>query len=161
LPEGMGPSGAKLVGGLPPEIPSIGPRESKTFALQFLAQKTGQVVATYLRFDPQDGARTPVGSLQLAVGIGERGIALSPDSLVVPGAVDELPSPVGDAGMRVLGQAWSIANAPAGTLPRDVIRTSRTVVTLKALALAEAGLRVSLRQPKRAALRDVAFDFWG
>ena len=63
--------------------------------------------------------------------------------------------------MRVLGQAWSIAGAPAGTLPSDVVRTSRKVVTEKALALAEAGLRVSLGQNLTAALRDVAFDFWG
>lgn len=161
LPAGVGPSGAKLVGDLPPEIPSIGPRESKTFALQFLAQRTGQVVASYIKFDPLDGQQSPVGSLQLAVGIGERGIPLSPDTLVLPTAVDELPSTVVEAAMRVLGQAWSVANAPAGTLPRDVIRTSRTVVTQKALALAEAGLRVSLKQPERGALRDVAFDFWG
>jgi hypothetical protein len=63
--------------------------------------------------------------------------------------------------MRVLGQAWSIANAPGGTLSRDVVRTSRTVVTQKALALAEAGLRVSLGQREIDALRDVAFDYWG
>jgi hypothetical protein len=162
LPAGVGPSGARLVGDLPPEIPSIGPRESKTLTLQFLALRTGQVVASYLQFDPQDeDQQRPTGSLRLAVGIGERGVPLSPDTLVLPAAVDELPSTLVEAAMRVLGQAWSIANAPQGTLPRDVIRTSRTVVTQKALALAEAGLRVSLGQPERDALRDVVFDFWG
>jgi Carboxypeptidase regulatory-like domain len=162
LPAGVGPSGAKLLGNLPPEIPSIGPRESKTLTLQFLALKTGQVVASYLQFDPLDEEQQrPVGSLQLAVGIGERGIPLSPDTLVLPAAVDELPLSVVEAAMRVLGQAWSVANAPAGTLPSDVIRTSRAVVIQKALALAEAGLRVSLGQPERDALRDIAFDFWG
>src|SRR5262249_36158655 len=108
LPDGVASSGAKLVGELPPEIPSIGPRESKTLTLQFLAQRTGQVVASYLQFDPQDEEQQrPVGSLQLAVGIGERGVPLSPDTLVLPTAVDKLPSAVVDAAMRVLGQAWS------------------------------------------------------
>jgi len=45
--------------------------------------------------------------------------------------------------MRVLGQAWSVATA-SNTLPAGVISTSRTVVTQKALALAESGLRQSL-----------------
>ena len=161
LPEGMA-SGAQFLGPLPPEIPTIAARESKVFALSFLAQRTGQVVASYLRFDPADEQQQrPVGSLQLAVGVGERGVPLSPDTLVLPAAVDELPAPVVEAAMRVLGQAWSVANAPTGTLPRDVVRTTRTVVTRKALALAEAGLRVSLGQEALDALRDVAFDFWG
>ena len=118
-------------------------------------------MASYLRFDPEDGRRGRSASLQLAVGIGERGVPLSPDTLVLPAAVDALPATVVEAAMRVLGQAWSIANAPTGTLPRDVVRTNRTVVTQKALALAEAGLRVSLGQQTIDALRDVAFDFWG
>jgi hypothetical protein len=160
LPEGLA-SGAKFVGTLPPVFPTIAAREAKVFDLTFRAERTGQVVASYLRFDPQDGQTRPTGRLQLAVGIGERGIPLSPDTLVLPAAVDQLPAGVVEAAMRVLGQAWSVANAPTGTLPRDVVRTSRSVVTQKALALAEAGLRVSLGQKKIDALRDVAFDFWG
>lgn len=160
LPEGVA-SGATFVGSLPPAFPTIAAREAKVFELLFRAQKTGQVVASYLRFDPEDGVRRPVGHLQLAVGIGERGVPLSPDTLVLPAAVDALPASVVEAAMRVLGQGWSIANAPTGTLPRDVVRTNRSVVTQKALALAEAGLRVSLGQEQIDALRDVAFDFWG
>jgi hypothetical protein len=62
--------------------------------------------------------------------------------------------------MRVLGHAWSVANAPSGTLPKTVVRTSRTVVTQTALALAEAGLRVTLGQPPLEAVRDIGVDFW-
>ena len=71
---------------------------------------------------------------------------LSPDTLVLPAAVDELPARVVEAAMRVLGQAWSIANAPSGTLPARRDAHEPQVVTQKALALAEAGLRVSLGQ---------------
>jgi hypothetical protein len=160
LPEGS-TSGAKFVGTLPPVIPTIGPGESKTFDLQYLSQRTGQVVASYLRFDTEGGQQQPTGSLHLSVGIGERGVPLSPDTLVLPTAVDELPATVVEAAMRVLGQAWSVANAPGGTLPKGIVRTNRNVVTQKALALAEAGLRISLGQKRLDALRDVAFDFWG
>src|SRR6185436_16790083 len=116
------------------------------------------VVASYLHFDTSDGAS---GSVKFTLGVGERGIPLSPDTLVLPSSVDALPGPVIDAAMRVLGQAWSIANAPAGTLPRGVLRTSKTVVTEKALGLAEAGLRVNLGEPLSDSLRNLAFDFYG
>ena len=156
-PSTLSTSGAQFVGDPPPSIPEIAPGQSATFELDFVAQVTGQVTASYLRFE----AGQATGSLQLAVGIGPRGVPLSPDTLVLPAAVDELPPPVVKAAMRVLGQAWSVAGAPAGTLPSDVVRTSRKAVTEKGLALAEAGLRVSLGQSLTAALRDVAFDFWG
>ena len=156
-PSTLSTSGAQFVGDPPPAIPEIPAGQSATFELDFVAQLTGQVTASYLRFE----AGHATGSLQLAVGIGPRGVPLSPDTLVLPAAVDALPPPVVKAAMRVLGQAWSVAGAPAGTLPSDVVRTSRKVVTEKALALAEAGLRVSLGQNLTAALRDVAFDFWG
>ena len=96
------------------------------------------------------------GQIHFTLGVGERGVPLSPDTLVLPNAVDQIPPGVVSAAMRVLGQAWSIANAPAGTLPATVIRTSKTVVTQKALALAEAGLRVQLGEPLDDALRDLA-----
>lgn len=156
-------SGALLV--TPPEemprIDSLGPGESDSFELKFLSQKTGQVVASYLEFKTDSEHETPTGSIELSVGIGERGVPLSPDTLVLPAAVDELPSSVVRAAMRVLGQAWSIANAPGGTLPSNVRSISRNVVSQKALALAEAGLRVQFGQSTLDAVRDVAFDYWG
>src|SRR5262249_44458338 len=66
-----------------------------------------------------------------------------------------------DAAMLVLGEGWSIANAPPGTLPSGVIPTNKSVVTKKALALAEAGLRVGLGQPVGDAVRDLLGDFYG
>ena len=53
--------------------------------------------------------------------VGERGVPLSPDTLVLPAAVDALPASVLEAAMRVLGQGWSIANARQviGYAPQD------------------------------------------
>jgi hypothetical protein len=93
--------------------------------------------------------------------VDDRGVPLSPDTLVLPTTVDKLPHSLVEAVMRVLGQGWSIAGASAGTLPAGVIKTSKAVVTLKALAFAEAGLRVQLGQDAKAAIRDLVFDFYG
>ncbi|HKC10849.1 MAG TPA: hypothetical protein VKI41_02200, partial [Vicinamibacteria bacterium] len=151
-------SGVKLLSDPSQAIATLKPGDSTTLEFDFLSQKTGQVVASYLHLTTQDGS---TGELKFTLGIGERGIPLSPDTLVLPAAIDSLPTDVVDAAMRVLGQAWSVANAPAGTLPRGVTRTSKTVVFQKGLALAEAGLRVDLGENLSDALRDIGFDFYG
>ena len=151
-------SGVTLVSGLSPVIPTLNAGDSTTLTFQFLSLRTGQVVASYLNFDTQDGT---TGNLAFTLGVFANGTPMSPDTLVLPSAVDNLPTDVVDAAMRVLGQAWSVATAAPGTLPAGVIPTTRTVVTQKALALSEAGLRQSLGEPLPNALRDLAVDFFG
>jgi protocatechuate 3,4-dioxygenase beta subunit len=151
-------SGARLVSDPTQSIDTLQGRDSRTLEYTFVSERTGAVVATYLKFDTTNGT---TGDLKFTLGVGERGVALSPDTLVLPSAVDSLPQSVVEAAMRVLGQAWSISNAPAGTLPSDVTGISKVVATQKALALAEAGLRVSLGQPVAGAIRDLLFDFHG
>lgn len=151
-------SGLVLLGDPSQSITTLKPRDAKTLSFLFEAQRTGKVVASYLRLETQDGS---TGQLNFTIGVGERGVPLSPDTLVLPAAVGNLPADVVDAAMRVLGQAWSIANAPAGTLPAGVVRVSKTVATQKALALAEAGLRVKLGQSEDDAVRDLITDFYG
>ena len=50
-------------------------------------------------------------------GIGELSIPLSPDTLVFPRSVDQLPAALIDPAKRLLGLAWSIAKSPNGTPP--------------------------------------------
>jgi hypothetical protein len=150
-------SGARLVSDQTVHIDTLRTGDSKTVAFELESQKTGQVVASYLKLD---GPGQSGGTLRFALGVGERGVPLSPDTLVLPAAVDEVPSQVLDAAMRLLGQAWSVANAPSGTLPRGVLRTSKSVVVVKALALAEAGLRISLGQDIAGSLASLDYDFF-
>lgn len=151
-------SGARIVGGGTKTIDTLQPGDSKTLAFELDSDVTGQVVATYLQLDPRTDS---TARLKFTVGVGERGVVLSPDTLVLPAQVSALPGSVVDAAMRVLGQAWSIANAWPGTLPGGVARIDRTVVKAKALALAEAGLRITLGEPQANAVRDLLTDFSG
>lgn len=150
-------SGAHLTGPASVVVNTLAGGDAKTVAFEFVSDRTGEVVASYLNFT---GPGT-TGNIAFTVGVGERGLRLSPDTIALPTQVSQLPAPVVNAAVRVVGQAWSIANAPAGTLPAGVIRTSKTVVLEKALALAEAGLRVSLGQPQVTAVRDLLPDFFG
>ena len=151
-------SGMTLVGSGSQSIDTLRTGDARTLEYRFVSQRTGQVFATYLNFDT--GAPGG-GRLNFTLGVGERGIALSPDTLVMPNGTDNLPAGVVAAAMRVIGQAWSISNAPTGTLPPEVIRISRAVTTQKTLALAEAGLRATLGQASSDAVRDLVFDFYG
>jgi len=150
-------SGLILQGDATKSIPTLKAGDARSLEFEFVAQRTGKVVATYLKFDTQSGSS---GRLNFTIGVGERNVPLSPDTLVLPASTDGLPANVVDAAMRVLGQAWSVANAPAGTLPVGVTRVSGQVAVKKALALAEAGLRVTLGQTSDAAVRDLLYDFY-
>lgn len=142
------------------DVATLHPRDSVTFEFKFVAERTGQVIAKYLKLTGSDATGSR-GTLQFTLGVGERGVPLSPDTLALPASVDKLPAEVVQKAMRVLGQAWSIAKAPAGSLPSGVRSISPPAVVKKALALAEAGLRTSFGQPKNDAVRDVLLDFYG
>lgn len=151
-------SGAVLLNEDTQAIATLQPGASQMLKFHFRSLRTGKVVATYLHLDTENGT---TGSLQFSLGVDSRNVPLSPDTLSLPASLSSLPVDVIDAAMRVLGEAWGVANAPAGTLTPGVIRISRAVVTGKALALAEAGLRQSLGQSVSDVLKDIAFDFWG
>ncbi len=152
-------SGLELVAGAPASqrIETLQPGELATLAYNFKALRTGQVVASYLRFD---GESAVDGSVHFTLGVAD-GVPLSPDTLVLPASVDALEPSIVRAAMRVLGQAWSIAKAPAGTLAPGIRRIRGSVVIEKALLLAEAGLRVQLGENHDSAVRGLLFDFYG
>jgi len=159
-------SGLQLLSDAEQSVLQIAAGEAHSFEYEFKSLKTGKVVATYLRFDPEPGVNVQ-GRVDFTIGVTDEGVPLSPDTLVLPASVNLLPGAVTYQAMRVLGQAWSIANAPRGSLPARVTRITRGTVEQKALALAEAGLRVTLRDADDRdaalgeALRDLALDFWG
>lgn len=151
-------SGTVLAGPLPAPIPTLKPGDSTTLKYHFKSSTNGAVVASYLKFNTVDGT---TGSLNFTMGVYPNGTPFSPDTIVLPSTIDNLPPDVVSAAMRVLGQAWSVATAPGGALPAGVLPTSTAVVTRKAQALAEAGLRQTLGEPLGNVLRDLGPDFWG
>ena len=82
------------------------------------------------------------GGIRLFTGVGERGVPLAPNAIVLPTSTDALPPSLVAAAQRVLGQAFSIATAPAEALPPDVLFVRRQTVIDRGLELAEAGQRL-------------------
>lgn len=135
-------------------IDTILPGSSGTVKFRLVSQRTGAVTAT--AFESPDVA----GRFILRTGVGENSIPLSPDSLILP-YTGSLPDDLITAAVGLLGQAWSVATAPAGALPASVLPISKQTVTSRAYDLSEAGLRVLIGDSLVKAAEDLAFDFYG
>jgi hypothetical protein len=103
-------SGAHLLSPGTQTIDRLAPGDSGTLEYRFRSEVTGAVVASYLRFETSGGVDV-TGRLNFTLGVGERQVAHSPDTLVLPATVRALPTSVVSAAMRVLGHAWSAATA--------------------------------------------------
>ena len=149
-------SGAVFAGDEDPEkqIETILPGSSATIKYRLVAQRTGKVTAT------ATASEEVKGRFILRAGVGELGIPLSPDSLILP-YTRGLPADLVDATVGLLGQAWSVATAPAGALPADVLPIRRQTVVNHANFLSEAGLRLLLGDTNARAVGSLAFDLLG
>lgn len=137
-------------------LETLAPRDSHTFEFRMVSQQTGKVSATVLLAD--DGLN---GQFLLTTGVSEEGVPLSPNTLVLPQLANLLPPELAQPTMRLLGQAWSVATAPAGSLPPGIDRMSKVVVGYRSTDLAEAGLRVKFRDVLTRVVPDLLLDLLG
>src|SRR6185312_7981901 len=101
------------------------------------------------------------GRFALKTSVGELGVPLSPDSLVLPREAAALPLTLRNEALSLLGKAWAVATAPAAALPKDVKRLSKQIVFDRAVQIAEAGFRVALHEPVADSAAQLAMDFVG
>jgi hypothetical protein len=152
-------SGAELLNGdtgMRQFVTTIKRKDSATVKWRLRANTTGAVTATYVKVGDDVSA-----GLQLVTGVGDRNVPLSPDSLILPDPVKKLPPGVVDAARALLGQAWSVANAPAGSLPEGVAPIKKQVVIDRAVELGIAGIRVDFGEPTSVSLDTLVRDWLG
>ncbi len=137
------------------ELGTILPGQTATATFRIRSQRTGAI--TFSNITTSDDSL--VGRFRLHAGVDERGVALSPDTLVLPNFVDELPADLLAAANRVLGQALSVAKA--GQTPPGVLRVSTGYLKQKALELAEAGQRVRYGESLARVLPELLLDWQG
>lgn len=137
-------------------IDTLLPGDSFTQRFTLIAQKTGQVTAA--SFNSERGV---TGRFQLTTGVVERGVPASPNTIVLPETVRFLPDGLVSAALRVLGQGFSIATAPAGSLPAGVAFVRRQAIVDRALELGEAGQRAGFGEPVVEVLYDLLLDWLG
>ena len=111
---------------------------------------TGDVTFTSFTGDAALG-----GGIRLETGVDERGVPLAANAIVLPRSVDFLPASLIVAAQRVLGQAFSVATAPAEALPEGVLFVRRQTVIDRGVELAEAGERIKFGEPST-----IVQDLW-
>ncbi|HYG24635.1 MAG TPA: Ig-like domain-containing protein [Verrucomicrobiae bacterium] len=137
------------------ELGTLLPGETATATFRMRSLRTGAVSFSNLTTSDD----SVVGRFRLSMGVDERGVALSPDTIGMPSQVEALPPPLLFAANRVLGQALSIATA--AQLPPGVTRVTRSAVTRRVLDLAEAGQRLNYGDPAKRVFSDLLRDWQG
>ena len=149
-------AGAAVVGDAGRSIDSIPPGDSATVSFDLIARTTGRVTAATL-----DSDANVAGQFSLKTSVGELGVPVSPDSLILPKEANGLPAALRTASLGLLGKAWAVATAPAAALPKNVARMSKQIVLDRAVQVAEAGFRIQLHEPVPDSAAQLAFDFIG
>jgi hypothetical protein len=137
-------------------VPTIAAGDAETVRFELIARRNGRVTAAAF-----EGTPGVAGAFVLRTGVGDAGIPLSPDTLVLPSYVYDLPHGFLAEAERVLGLAHSVATAPAGQDVGIARRTGRSVVERRALQLAESGLRVRIGEETRTSLLELWLDWAG
>jgi len=150
-------SGAILAPGQNQTVPlnTILPGQSATAIYHMIAETTGQIVFS----DITTSDNSVVGRFNFTMGVDAQGVPLSPDTLVMPDYVNNLPSNLVVAATRVLGQALSIATA--AQLPPGIVSMGNPIITTRVLDLADAGQRLQYGDPLKRVLADLLRDWQG
>ena len=151
-----GISGAELTSDQSVTFDSIAPGQAATARFTLVARRTGEVT-----FSSFTGEAAAGGGIQLTTGVDERGVPLAPNAIVLPKSAGSLPPSLVTAAQRVLGQAFSIATAPAEALPAGVLFVKRQTVIDRGLDLAQAGERISFGEPIARVIQDLTLDWLG
>jgi hypothetical protein len=137
------------------ELGTLLPGQSATATFRLRSLRTGSVSFSNLTTSDD----SVVGRFRLSTGVDERGVALSPDTLLMPDQANSLPPALLLAANRVLGQALSVATA--GQVPPGTLRVGKSIITRRVLDLAEAGQRLSYGDPAERVFADLLRDWQG
>lgn len=150
-------TGCRLADGVDPEVAlgELQPGDAQEAAWRLVSLRTGRVVASAFNTSHAMDA-----SFRFELGVGELGIPLSPESLVLPPEVDDLPASVRAPALELLGLAYSLANAPEGAQV-DLPPVGEGVVVARGQELAGCARRAALGEPLDRALLGLGLAWLG
>ena len=136
-----GLSGAELVdpSQFRKTIETLLPGESQSVEFRLRALRTGRVTASAARTDA-----TVTPTFDLVTGVGETGIPLSPNSIVLSRSSEALPPALVESALDLAGLGLSLAEAPAASLAPGLPQIGGATVDQRVWQLAQAGRHVTL-----------------
>jgi hypothetical protein len=136
-------------------IEELLPGEAKAISWDLISLRTGRVTASAFNASTHIDAR-----FEFTLGVGELGVPLSPESLVLPSDIDLLPSSVTDPALELLGLAYSLATAPEGA-EIDLPPIGETIVRIRGRELAAAARRTFFGEPLQRSLVSFGLSWLG
>ncbi len=148
-------TGAQLLVDPAQGIQELLPGQSAMVSWDLRALTTGRVVASAFN------TSNPIeASFRFEMGVGELGIPLSPESLVLPPIVDLLPPPFVETALETLGLAYSLATAPNGA-EIDLPAVGEGIVRIRAVELATAARRFAYGENLQRAMMTIGLRWLG
>ncbi|MEM7676704.1 MAG: hypothetical protein AAF449_11945 [Myxococcota bacterium] len=120
-------------------------------AFRLVAERTGTVILSNL-----EASSGLTGRFDLQLGVDERGVPLTGQTIVHPEWFDVLPVSIQTAAQRVLSQA--LATSVAAVLPPGVRRVDASVVRTRTIELAEAAQRLYYADSPSQVYLDLLLD---
>jgi hypothetical protein len=138
------------------EFETIASGESATAKFRLEPLVTGQVTAAVMTT-----SGNVQGKFEFRVGVGEEGIPLSPNTLVLPQYANSLGPDFLEKALSFLGLAYSAATAPPGSLPPGVPYISKAAVFQRAVEIAQGGQRFQIGESRNNVLAHLLLDLLG
>jgi hypothetical protein len=148
-------SGVEVVGENEKTV-TIQPGDAELVEFRLRSLLTGRVVASAVRSSSQI-----VPGFELTVGVGENGIPLSPNAIILPRATGTLPPDLLRNSLNLVGLGFSLATAPPSLLRPDLPRVSRPAVDTRVYELAQAGRHVALGETLFDSAAQLAAEWTG
>jgi hypothetical protein len=138
------------------EFETIASGESATAKFRIEPLVTGQVTAAVMT-----GSGNVQGHFEFRVGVGEAGIPLSPNTLVLPEYANALGTEFLEKALSFLGLAYSAATAPPGSLPPGLPYINKSAVFQRAVEIAQGGQRFQIGESRNPVLSHLLLDLLG
>jgi hypothetical protein len=148
-------SGAQVLGDETQSVPELLPGQSAMVSWDMLALETGRVIAS--GFNTSNAIEA---SFRFEMGVGELGIPLSPESLVLPSVVGRLPETFVEKSLELLGLAYSLATAPNGA-EVDLPPVGEMIVKIRGAEMATAARRLAFGESLERSMIGLGFKWLG
>lgn len=133
-----GLSGVEVIGSAQRTLDTLLPGDAEVLEFRLRSQRTGRVTAASVRSDQHVNP-----TFELAVGVGENGIPLSPTSIVLPRSTQSLPPELVRHALSLVGLGFSLATAPPALVNPDLPSITRERIDARVYELAQTGRHVT------------------
>lgn len=148
-------SGVEVIGENEKTV-TVLPGDAEVVEFQLRSKRTGRVTSTAAR---APSSITP--RFELTVGVGENGIPLSPNAIILPRATESLPASMVRDGLNLIGLGFSLATAPASLLRPELPQVSRATVDQRVWEISQAGRHVRLGEELFDSIAQLAAEWTG